>query len=120
MILPSDSATELLVWGTVVHLVVDWLLQNEWIAQNKTSLRHPAGYIHAAVHGVALALVFPWLAALVLGLVHLFIDTRQPLAWWAQVMSQTQGGDVGASVHIWRDQALHIAVIAAAALIVAG
>ena len=120
MILPSDTATELLVWGTVIHLVVDWLFQNEWIATNKTDLRHPAGYLHALVHGVALLLVFPPLAALAVAVVHLLIDTRRPLAWWASIMSQTPSGEVGASVHIWRDQALHIAVIAIVALVVAG
>ena len=119
MILPSSTATELVVWGTVVHLVVDWLFQNEWIAENKTSLRHPAGYVHAVAHTLALLLVFPPIAAVVLGITHLVIDTRQPLAWWATVMSQTPGGEVGASVHIWRDQAVHVATIAVAALICA-
>ena len=118
MLLPSDSATELVVWGVVVHLVVDWLFQNEWIAEHKTDLRHPAGYIHALVHGLALLLVFPPLAALALAVTHLVIDTRHPLAWWGRVMSQTPGGEIGASVHIWRDQAVHVATIAIAALIV--
>jgi hypothetical protein len=113
------SATELLVWGIVVHLVVDWLLQNEWIAVNKTNLRHPAGWIHATVHGVALLLVFPALAAAAIAFVHLLIDTRKPLAWWEKVVSQTSEGPVAAPVHIWRDQTLHIAVLAVAALIVA-
>jgi hypothetical protein len=62
------SATDLLVWGTVVHLVVDWLFQNEWIAEHKADLRHPAGYIHPAAHGAALLLVSPlrprWCSAL--------------------------------------------------------
>jgi hypothetical protein len=112
------SATELLVWGSAVHLVVDWLLQNEWMAENKRSLRHPAGYVHAGLHTVALVLVFPWAAALVLGVVHLLIDTRKPLEWWAGVFGQTSEGPIAIQLHIWRDQALHIGTIAAAALIV--
>jgi hypothetical protein len=112
------SATDLLVWGTVVHLVVDWLFQNEWIAEHKADLRHPAGYIHAAAHGAALLLVFPAPAALVLGVAHLLIDTRRPLHWWAAVMSQSAGGPLAGPIHIWRDQTLHIATLAVAALIV--
>ena len=113
------SATELLVWGTVIHLVVDWLFQNEWIATHKTNLRHPAGYVHAGGHGLALLLVFPPLGALGLAVAHFVIDTRRPLEWWAGVMSQTTTGPIAIPVHIWRDQTLHIAVIAVAALIAA-
>ena len=112
------NATELLVWGAAIHLVVDWLFQNEWIAENKVDLRHPAGYVHAASHALALLLVFPPLAALALGVAHLLIDTRKPLTWWAKVMSQTVDGPIAVAVHIWRDQALHVATIALAALVV--
>lgn len=113
------TATELVVWGTVLHLVVDWMLQNEWIAEHKPDLRHPAGYVHAAAHAAALAIVFPPLAAVGLGVVHLAIDTRRPLAWWARTISQTTTGTIAAPIRIWRDQTLHIASIAAVALIVA-
>ena len=68
------TATELLVWGGVIHLTVDWLLQNEWMARHKTDLRHPAGYVHAGLHGVAMLAIFPPLAALGLGVAHLLID----------------------------------------------
>lgn len=112
------SATELVVWGTVLHLVVDWLLQNRWIAENKHRGRHPAGYLHAGVQGLAMLIVFPPLAALSLAVVHLLIDTRRPLDWWARLVDQPQRGEVAVSVHIWRDQTLHIATIAVAALIV--
>jgi hypothetical protein len=112
------SATELLAWGVTVHLIVDWLLQNEWMAENKMSLRHPAAYVHSGLHGIALLLVFPPLAALALGVVHLLIDTRKPLDWWAHVMRQTTEGPVAVTLAIWRDQALHVATIGAAALIV--
>jgi len=114
------DATELLVWGSAVHLAVDWLLQNDWIAENKANRRHPAGYVHAGSHALALLLVFPPLAALALGVVHLLIDTRKPLEWWARVMRQASEGPLGETLFIWRDQALHIATIAIAALIVAG
>lgn len=112
------SATELLVWGAIVHLVVDWLLQNEWLADHKASLRHPAAYVHSGLHALALLLVFPPLAAVALGVAHLIIDTRRPLEWWGRVLGQTVEGDVAVPLAIWRDQVLHLATIAAAALIV--
>jgi hypothetical protein len=119
LVMVAGDATELLVWGALVHLVVDWLFQNEWIAYNKVNLAHPAGYVHAAIHGLALLLVFPAAAALALAVAHLLIDTRRPLQWWAKVISQPQEGDVALTLHIFRDQALHLATIGAAALIVA-
>lgn len=96
----------------VVHLVGDWLLQNEWMARFKGSLRHPAAWIHATIHGVLLGLVLGWLGGIVLGLVHLLIDTRVPLRWWSRVFMQTHAGDIGTHVQIWSDQVLHIATIA--------
>jgi hypothetical protein len=114
------TATELLIWGTALHLVVDWLFQSEWMADHKPDLRHPAGYVHAALHGLALAVVFPAVAALALAVAHLLIDTRRPLVWWARLVTQPQEGPIALTIHIWRDQALHVATIAVAALAVAG
>lgn len=51
--------------------------------------RHPAAYAHAGIHGLALAPLFGWVT-LPLAVVHLLIDTRTPVAWWAKVMCQTR------------------------------
>lgn len=165
-------STDLLIWGVVVHLLVDWLGQNERIAVNKAKRRiensnqailrwlrnkpilvynshwwdrHPAAYVHAGMHGAAQLLIFPWWAALAIGVTHLLIDTRVPVAWWSQLIRQTQpegshvrtalylaedeptaptlkGGavfDIGADVRIWADQVWHVGVVAILALVVA-
>jgi hypothetical protein len=94
------SASDLLVWGIVLHLIADWPLQNDWMANNKARmlhrhghtrwwLRHPAAYVHAYIHGVLLALVFGW-AAIPLAIIHLIIDTRTPVVWWSKLVKQTQ------------------------------
>jgi hypothetical protein len=106
------SASDLLIWGLVLHLIADWPLQNDWMANNKAKrwvdkdgdgvlrdrkmqpttywwLRHPAAWVHAGIHTVMLALVFGW-PAIFLGLVHLIIDTRTPVVWWSQLVKQTQ------------------------------
>jgi hypothetical protein len=150
-----------MVWGLVAHLVADSPLQNDWMANNKAKrddaweghwpggwyYRHPAAYVHAGIHGVALALVFGWVA-LPLAVVHLVIDTRAPVVWWSRLIGQTQPGDaaptfdirkprrggdpgrylgeivpkgcydVGTEVRFWTDQVFHIACIAVAALVV--
>jgi hypothetical protein len=109
------TATSLLLWGLVVHLVVDWLGQNEWMAVNKMKRhtwlvpgdgilrapsrmhevsywwwRHPAAYVHAGLHGAAQLLVFPWYGALAIGITHLIIDTRWPVQAWSRLIRQTQ------------------------------
>ncbi|HEY4689434.1 MAG TPA: DUF3307 domain-containing protein [Anaerolineae bacterium] len=99
--------------GVVAHLVADWLLQNDWMARNKTNLRHPAGWVHSAIHVVLLGLALGWQAGLVLGLVHMVIDTRQVMKRWQRFYRQTMDGPNAIHVAIWADQVLHIAVIAA-------
>lgn len=115
-----QTATELLVWGIVLHLVGDWLFQNDWMAFNKMSLRHPAGYVHAAIHAGLLLLIFPWYAAFVVGVTHMLIDTRKPTIWWMKHIKQmtTEGPHV-VMVEIWLDQVEHVVILAIAALVLA-
>ena len=107
------DATGLMVWGLVAHLIADWPLQNDWMANNKARRRHypqpfessegfpcetvgaawwdrhPAAHVHAGIHGALLAFVFGWVAA-PLALAHLVIDLRFPVAWWSSLIRQTQ------------------------------
>lgn len=99
--------------------------------------RHPAAYVHAAIHGILLSLVFGW-AAVPLAFLHLLIDTRVPVVWWSQLVRQTQPKgdraiqytgdsmlevtdplyDVGTEVRFWTDQVFHIFCVAVAAVLV--
>lgn len=110
------SASNILVWGIVLHLIADWPLQNDWMANNKMKRRarhnkislaeyydrktetvqgpwwdrHSAAYVHAGIHGLLLSIIFGWVA-IPLAVVHLLIDTRVPLVWWGtKVVKQTQ------------------------------
>lgn len=111
------NSTELLVWGTVIHLIADWLLQNHWRAVNKSDLWHPAAWVHACIHYFGMLLVFELPVAVLLALSHLIIDTRVPLRWWRKVFRQTREGEFAMPVAIWGDQVLHVALIAVAALV---
>ena len=96
----------------VAHLVADWIFQNDWMAHHKTSLSHPAAWVHGAIQGVALGWALGWLAGLVLGGLHVLIDTRVPLRWWIDTFKKSAGAPDASSISMWTDQALHIAVIA--------
>ena len=97
----------------VAHLVADWLLQNDWMALNKHNLRHPAGWVHAGIHVVLTGLALGPVGGLVLGIIHLLIDTGKPMAWWIRVFKKCDGSPHAVLLKIATDQALHIALIAA-------
>ena len=99
--------------GFIAHLIADWLLQNDWMAKNKTSLRHPAAWTHAAIYAVLLTVALGWQAGLVLGVLHLLVDTRVPRRWWQDVFRQTTEGPLAVIVAVGVDQAIHVIAIAA-------
>lgn len=131
------SAGDLLAFGIAIHLFADFPLQSDWMANHKQNLRSFAGYAHAGIHGILLAVIFGWVA-LPLAIVHLIIDTRKPVVWWSKLVRQTQPAnrsfyqrpnairgveeipvyDIGTEVRIWTDQAFHVACLAVAAVLV--
>jgi hypothetical protein len=98
--------------GLIANLVADWVLQNDWMARNKASLRHPAAWVHGGIHALLLSLALGWQAGLVLALVHVLVDTRKPATWWQTLFRQTSQGQVGLIVKMGLDQVLHITAIA--------
>jgi hypothetical protein len=98
--------------GLVAHLVADWILQNDWMTRNKTSLRHPAAWTHSAIHGLCLGVALGWPGGLVLGFAHLLIDTRVPATWWMRTYKRCNQAPDVSSVAVWLDQTLHILSIA--------
>ena len=96
----------------VAHLVADWLLQNDWMAHHKARLSHPAAWVHGLVHALALTWALNWRAGLVLGLLHVLIDTRVPLAWWIRSFKHSEAAPDAASIAMWTDQSVHLTLIA--------
>ena len=120
-----DAAVSLLVWGSIAHLVADWLLQNEWIVRHKQNLRHPAAWVHGAIHTLLLWLILPGLLALVVGLSHILIDTRKPILWWKRLAGKTAADPLSLLpqtivVEIAIDQVLHITMLALVVWLVYG
>jgi hypothetical protein len=111
-------AADVLIWAFMIHLVVDWLLQTDWMARNKTNLRHPAAYVHSGLHTLGLLLVFPWFLALGVGITHLLIDTRKPVTWWIETIKQMpRSTPIFTHVEIWLDQIFHLLMILAAVIL---
>jgi hypothetical protein len=99
--------------AVVAHLVADWILQNDWMALNKRSLRHPASWTHATIYGLCQGIALGWLAGLVLGGVHLLIDTRGPVGWWIRVYKKCGRSPEAGNIALWVDQSVHLLCIAA-------
>lgn len=112
-------ATDVLAWAIVIHLVVDWLLQNEWMACNKMNLKHPAAYVHSGLHAIGLLLVFPWYLALGVGVTHLLIDTRRPVTWWiAKIKQMPRTVPIYKDIEIWMDQIFHLLMLVLAVVLI--
>ncbi|MCW5875442.1 MAG: DUF3307 domain-containing protein [Anaerolineales bacterium] len=111
--------SELFLKGLIVHLAADWFLQSDWMAQHKTSLYHPAAWVHSGIHTLGYLLVLPANAALALGISHLLIDTRKPLIWLRALFAQKLGAYEPA-FELWQDQAAHLILLALVALLAAG
>jgi hypothetical protein len=94
--------------GLIAHLIADWLLQNEWIAQRKRRLTHPAAWLHGLIHVILLGVALGWAAGLTLGALHILVDTSGPLNWWQRVFKKTNDGPIALHVAIWSDQVLHV------------
>ena len=99
--------------GVLAHLTGDWILQNDWMARNKHSLRHPAAWVHSGIQAALLALALGWQAGLVLGAIHLIVDTRRPMRWWQHVFRQTTTGEAAISGTLKRKRSFAFASVKA-------
>jgi hypothetical protein len=96
----------------MLHLIADWLLQNEWMSVNKVRLFHPAAWVHGSIHGVLLSLVFGWTGGITLGVLHILVDTRLPVRWWIRNFKKCEQSRDLPILLIGCDQVLHLSCIA--------
>lgn len=89
------------------------------MARNKSKLSHPATWVHAAIHAALLGIALGWQAGIVLGAVHVLIDTRLPMNWWRKTFRQTEEGPYAIMTAVWADQVLHLVAIGAWVYLVA-
>ncbi|AGL02254.1 DUF3307 domain-containing protein [Desulfoscipio gibsoniae] len=109
----------LFAWLLVGHLVGDYLLQNRWMAEGKTTRWAPL-LVHSTVYTLAVALPavaaggLSWRGILLVFLAHLVLDRRGFVHFWTERV--TGSANVPWLV-IMADQAWHILVLSLATLV---
>lgn len=77
------------------HLAGDYLLQNDWMAQNKTKAHLPA-LIHALAYSALFALIAPSvLAWAVIFSTHFLIDRYRLAAYWVRFYNRVPALEAG-------------------------
>ncbi len=74
-------------FGVILHFVGDYLLQNDWMAQNKTK-SNGAAIVHAAVYSMPFLLIFRdgwwfWL----IPITHYLIDRYRLATYWIRLVN---------------------------------
>lgn len=94
----------------LAHLVGDYLLQNDWMAANKTRR-----WIPAVVHGATYTLPFLFvtqslLALLAIGGTHVLIDHYRLARFWPTLLPPTPRHDKPGWLLIVVDNAIHVLI----------
>lgn len=98
---------ELLLTLIFLHWISDFVLQSDWMAQNKSSSQK-ALIVHIFVYSIGFAVCFGWFYALINGLLHFVIDfftSRKTKRLWKEKKVHDFFVTVGL------DQALHMACL---------
>lgn len=107
----------MLAWLFAGHMAGDFLLQNKWMAQNKTRAAAPL-LLHSALYSAAVWLfslgaggggLRPWwLAAIFIS--HVLLDNRLFVRLWCKRVTRSHPSEALAAL---TDQAWHIVALAA-------
>ena len=114
-------------WLVIGHLVGDWLLQNDWMAQGKKrGFFTTAGLVHYTIYTLAVV-AFLWLSPqdtvglgiyLIVGgiifFTHWIIDSTRIVEYWIQTFKQSNIS----IMRIMVDQTFHILVLALIAYVI--
>ena len=97
----------------VGHLVGDFLLQNEWMAENKAKQIAPL-LVHSSIYTLSLFMFslfvkpLPWLPILLIFVSHSIVDQRGLITLWGQVVTNLKNNTW---LYIMADQTVHIIII---------
>jgi len=77
----------ILFYGLLLHFVGDYLTQNDWLAQTKTTSNLPA-FIHASIYSLPFLLLTTNLYAIAIILItHFFIDRFRLAVYWIKLVN---------------------------------
>ena len=109
----------MLAWLMAGHLIGDYLLQNKWMAVNKT-VKPTVLLVHSAVYTAAVWLVslgaggLNWPCALLIFVGHVLLDNRKFVSWWCKYVTQSEPSQNLAMI---TDQTWHIVILLLACLL---
>lgn len=75
-----------LYFSFLLHLLGDYVLQNDWIAANKTK-SFKAAFIHVAIYSVPFLILTPSVFWLILAVSHFFIDRYRLATYWIKLIN---------------------------------
>ena len=77
------------------HLIGDYILQNDWMAQNKTKAHWPA-FVHALTYAALFAFIAPSpLAWLIIFSTHFLIDRYRLALYWIRFYNRVPVAEAG-------------------------
>ena len=89
-----------LIIGFICHLIGDYLLQNNWMAQNKTKSFFPC-MIHIGLYMLPFCILLEWYpegsytialaAGIIIGTTHYFIDRYDLAKYWIMLVNWSWG-----------------------------
>lgn len=108
----------------IAHLIGDYLLQNDWMAQNKKKRTWPC-MVHVLLYTAAVGVLtlWPWWALLVVAATHFIQDRTNIINWWMRLKWKDQSAFASAPMAPWSiivvDNVWHLVVLYAISQFVA-
>lgn len=75
-----------LILGFLFHVIGDYVMQNDWMAQNKTKSFFPA-FIHATIYSLPFLLIIEYEFWLILFISHFLIDRYRLAVYWIKFLN---------------------------------
>ena len=105
----------------IAHLIGDYCLQNQWMADNKTKAWFPA-VVHVTIYTLVcfVLLTHSWAALAVIGGTHLLIDRFRLAGYWCRFYGVGAAPHVPPFLSVWLliivDNTIHLSINYAALL----
>lgn len=105
------------------HLIGDYLLQTDWMAQNKKRATWPC-LVHVVIYTLAVGMLtfWPWWALAVVAVTHFVQDRTGIIAWWMKLRWKDQSSFMQPPLGPWSiivvDNVWHLVTLYGLSLIV--
>lgn len=74
----------------IAHLIGDYIIQNDWMAQNKKKATLPC-LVHVALYTLSVTVFtwWPWWALAIVAVTHFLQDRTSVVNWWMRLIGQS-------------------------------